>query len=186
MERINDPTAVSGAFVEGDPLVAQPATRIRQSWLNQLQEEIVGLIEFVGLVPSTALDQLRQAIVNLVRPLGSIYITTDDAGTPGSLWSWQTWVEFGSGKVMVGRDVAQGEFAATLQTGGAKAETLTEAQVPALKIDFDEYNASIDNIPKRNVAPPGTGSAQLNTSGGGGAHNNLQPYIVVRMWKRTA
>jgi len=30
------------------------------------------------------------------------------------------------------------------------------------------------------------GAAPVNNTGGGGAHNNLQPYIVVRMWKRTA
>lgn len=29
-------------------------------------------------------------------------------------------------------------------------------------------------------------TATNQNTGGGGAHNNLQPYIVVRMWKRTA
>lgn len=34
---------------------------------------------------------------------------------------------------------------------------------------------------------PGINSGYTtDNTGGGGAHNNLQPYIVVRMWKRTA
>ena len=29
-------------------------------------------------------------------------------------------------------------------------------------------------------------TATTDATGGGAAHNNLQPYIVVKMWRRTA
>jgi len=48
MHEIDSPTAVSGAFVEGDPLIAQPATRLTADWFNAVQSELVNLVEGMG------------------------------------------------------------------------------------------------------------------------------------------
>ena len=88
------------------------------------------------------------------------------------------------GKVPVGRNSSETEFDTLGETGGAKTHTLTTSEMPAhthgLKGDAN------------NAAPNGGASefslgpaiAYTNTlvslsTGGGGAHNNLQPYIVL-------
>lgn len=115
-------------------------------------------------------------------PVGSIYINTSNTN-PGTFIGG-TWVAFGAGRVPVGFDSGQTEFDTDEETGGAKTHTLTIAEMPAHTHSYND--------------PEGTGIAtgapsggqwnvnQTGSTGGGGAHNNLQPYIVVRMWKRTA
>ncbi len=85
------------------------------------------------------------------------------------------------GKVPVGRDAAQTEFDTLSETGGAKTHTLITAEMPSHTHSYS-YKGALDK-------PEGTAGAfaaskdVVNTTtgstGGDGAHNNLQPYIVL-------
>ena len=106
----------------------------------------------------------------------------------------------GSCRVPVGFSSGETEFNASEKTGGAKTHTLTEAEMPAHTHNFT-YNGSVyGSWPLlSSVGSPhasvgfGAGAAfsptrpvGIGQNGGGGAHNNLQPYITCYMFKRTA
>ena len=96
-----------------------------------------------------------------------------------------TWVAFGAGKVIVGLDSGDTDFDTAEETGGAKTHTLTVNQIPAHThtIDTSDNPAGSGSLEVAGGSPIGTKSTQ--STGGGQAHNNLQPYIVAYMWKRT-
>lgn len=74
MFRIDDPTAATslptpeaagteGYFTEGNPTAGTPATNVRGSWLNMIQEELRAVVVAGGLTPSkTTYTQVRDAI----------------------------------------------------------------------------------------------------------------------------
>lgn len=125
-----------------------------------------------------------------VYPVGSIYINATVATNPATLLGFGTWAAFGAGRVMVGIDSTDTDFDAAEETGGAKTHTLTTSELPAHN---HNQPAGISPAPNANDLDitggnGATVAANINTdnTGGGQAHNNLQPYIVVYMWKRTA
>lgn len=99
------------------------------------------------------------------------------------------------GKVPVGRDSADTSFDALGETGGAKTHTLTTSEMPShshdINVDYSSgWAVGIPNSATKNASGPvpGTFSDRNGTpsasnfnvaTGGGGAHNNLQPYIVL-------
>lgn len=135
----------------------------------------------------------KAAINDLVYPVGSIYTTVGSlATTPAevnTLLGVGTWVAFGAGKVPVGIDSSDTDFDAIKETGGSKTHTLTVAEMPS-------HNHSISPTLTRGSGTDGNpdvasgggnqGTFSISNTGGGDAHNNLQPYIVVYMWERTA
>ena len=125
-----------------------------------------------------------------VYPVGSIYINAAVATNPGTLLGFGTWAAFGAGRVMVGIDAAQTEFDTLEETGGAKTHTLTVSEIPSHNHNqpagiLPPPNANDVDVTGGNARTLGDNVSTDNT-GGGQAHNNLQPYIVVYMWKRTA
>ena len=123
-------------------------------------------------------------------PIGSIFITVS-ATAPATLLGGGTWVAFGTGRVLVGIDAAQTEFDTIEETGGAKTHTLQLTEIPSHS-HIMPVGATDDTAAPFDRADAGTNASGANattasgTAGGGLAHNNLQPYIVVRMYKRTA
>jgi hypothetical protein len=57
-----------GFFTEGNPSAGSPATLVRASWLNMVQEELRGIVTSAGLTPSkTNYGQVLQAIQMLLQ-----------------------------------------------------------------------------------------------------------------------
>lgn len=67
---------------------------------------------------------LASTVVNLLYPVGSIYISTLTTN-PGTLLGVGTWAAFGAGRVLVGRDAGDVDFDTAEETGGAKTHTHT-------------------------------------------------------------
>jgi hypothetical protein len=121
-------------------------------------------------------------------PVGSLFLATV-ATNPATLLGFGTWAAFGAGRVLVGLDAGQSEFDTVLETGGAKTHTLTTAEIPAhthtQSLPTSQTGSQVSGT--RDASTTGTGADALATgsAGGGGAHNNLPPYVVVYMWHRT-
>lgn len=89
------------------------------------------------------------------------------------------------GKVIVAKDSVQTEFDVVGETGGAKTHTLTSAEMPVHShgkaSQFgNSGNSFADYAAWSRVGGSAAGGAgSTDNAGSGGAHNNLQPYIVM-------
>ena len=87
------------------------------------------------------------------------------------------------GRVAVGKS-ADTEFDTLGETGGAKTHTLTTPEIPSHSHAFQGGGSVIGN-PNTGASTPSSGSSivtaytSTDVAGGGGAHNNLQPYITL-------
>lgn len=155
-------------------------TPINASNLNKIE---IGLEAAAAIADSALL--IATAAMAAAYPVGSIYITTVSTN-PATVLGFGTWSAFSAGRVLVGFDASQSEFDAVEETGGAKTHTLTATEIPAHVHTYDRTTGPQNVAPGADVAAwnvPTT--ANTSSIGGGGAHNNLQPYMVVYMWKRT-
>ena len=86
------------------------------------------------------------------------------------------------GKVPVGLDAAQTEFDALAEAGGAKTHTLQTTEIPshAHAIHLNSGGGTAQGFANATDAGANTTSSpNTGNAGGGGAHNNLQPYLTV-------
>jgi len=87
------------------------------------------------------------------------------------------------GRMPVGFDLSQTEFDTLGETGGAKTHTLTVEQMPShnhavqgyVRTDYDAN----DIFSNYQGLDTGSNAYGTNYTGGGMAHNNLQPYLVM-------
>lgn len=120
-------------------------------------------------------------------PVGSIYISV--INTNPSTYFGGTWEAFGTGRCLVGVDTSQTEFNAVLKTGGEKTHKLTINEMPRHQpqalLNTNDGNTTGSAI-NWQVVNNGRfyGGDMFKSYGGDQAHNNLQPYITVYMWRR--
>ena len=133
--------------------------------------------------------------------MGSVYINASDSTNPATLFGFGTWVTVGDGKVLVNQDTGDTSFDTLGETGGSKdavvvshSHTATDAGhthsiTPiAAGQDGAGYVTAGAGTTGESVPQVTTGYASItvSTTGSSGTNANLQPYVVVKMWKRTA
>jgi hypothetical protein len=126
-----------------------------------------------------------------------------------------TWVEFGAGRVIVGQNASDALFDTLEETGGSKDAVVVSHNHAASssssvydpghfhvwgsnefaenRIDSGRYSSDgVNGLGGRaNTFAAATGisvstSTSIGLAGSSGTNANVQPYIVVKMWKRTA
>lgn len=123
-------------------------------------------------------------IIDLIYPVGSIYISIVETN-PGILFGVGTWVIFGEGRVPMGVVLETYPYGHPEATGGESSHILSVAEMPA-HTHTVPFEHDIEGHGTDEETCAGSGTEVTGSVGLGQAHNNLQPFIVVVMWKRTA
>lgn len=148
--------------------------------------------------------------IQLLYPVGSIYTSTVSTN-PGTLFGFGTWAAFGAGRVLIGQDGSS--FVAGATGGSADAVVVSHTHTAAstdLSGTFYAANRSGSSAPPtgtysftgatdssqlsgggltgdiKQYAFAGNHTHTINSTGSSGTNANLQPYVVVYMWQRTA
>jgi hypothetical protein len=177
----------------GTPALPTGTTAVTQSAANN-----------TTAVATTAFVQAAAtAVLQLLHPVGSVYINATDSTNPGTLLGFGTWSAFGAGRVPVGFDAADPLFDTAEETGGSKNAIVVSHTHTATVTDPGHVHGISDG--QQDGFDPGVGqkraatgtnvnstsattgiSVSNSTAGSSGTNANLQPYITVFMWKRTA
>jgi hypothetical protein len=194
---VTDATNVdaAGATMNADTNVKSNSWVVDEDTLSSNVDTKVPTQQSVKAYVDAAITAAKAALL----PVGSIVVlgvSTD----PATLYGFGTWTAIATGKVIVGK-AASGTFSTLDATGGSETHTLSVTEMPSHTHTQDAHNHLVTSVAvgaTRNYTVFGTdagivgnrytdsSTATNQNTGGGGAHNNLQPYIVKYMWQRTA
>lgn len=168
-----------------------------------------GIMPNVATIPTATNDKtivtaewVRSFISDAIYPIGGLYTTTVNAD-PSTLLGFGTWQRFAEGRALVGfsSDVTSATpdwTKVVSNTFGNYTHTLTTPETPSVIGEFEHIRPNA--FPSTGVfseltSAPATidgGSSAFShvrtriNLGGGLPHNNVQPSIVVFIWRRTA
>lgn len=146
--------------------------------------------QYVDNAVSTLTEQYS-SIVDIIYPIGSIYMSVN-AADPSTLFSGTSWEKL-EGRFLLGSNSTYRPGS----TGGEATHTLTYNEMPKHTHPMYSYNPGgegtwtpdegsylVDSVTDNKT----TWWARLGMgyAGGDAAHNNMPPYLVVNMWKRTS
>ena len=147
-----------------------------------------------------------------VYPVGSIYMSTVSTN-PATLFGFGTWEAMPAGRVLLAQGTASWGTYNAGSTGGEATHQLTVGEMPAHSHTassnttgnhthgYDTYNFNFnggrDGASKQEWKQPHvywqtstngnhSHTININNTGSSQSHNNMQPYLTVYMWKRTA
>lgn len=187
---------VNGAMQSIDAAMHDNAVAIGQNAaaVGTIQEELAANLPAAGntgaVLQKTATGAQWTDLVNLIYPVGSVYISTS-ATDPATLFggSWQ--------RIQDKFLLAAGSVYANGSTGGNSQHTLTVNEIPSHTHNFNRsLLAYIGGTQGTNA--PGSGTSWIGTdrpayggnntlaTGGGQPFSTMPPYLAVVVWERIA
>lgn len=172
----------------GTPVLPTATTGVTQSTSD----------DSTKLATTAFVQDIADLIKSALYPVGSIYCNATSSTNPGTLLGFGTWTAFGAGRVMVGLDAGNAAFDTAEETGGS-ADAIVVSHTHTINDAGHAHSITelaaqtITGGPFNALQSAGTGTTgsnttgiTINSAGSSGTNANLQPYIVVYMWKRTA
>lgn len=161
---------------------------------NTLQFLTYQICDANGNIPAERLSN----VLDIIYPVGSIYMNYSNSSSPASTIGG-SWTQISTGQFLL----ASGSGYSLGATGGAANVTLTTNQMPshthAIQRNDTWESAGFTIIDLKSGSKWGVGPNKTYTgdagvgpygnianTGGGQSHNNMPPYRVVSMWRRTA
>jgi hypothetical protein len=154
-------------------------------------------------VATTAFVAAAAVSLATIYPIGSIYTSTVSTN-PNTLFGFGTWVAFGAGRVLLGDG---GGYAAGATGGSADAIVVSHTHSATTtstdsghthgispgawtdgggKVEGNSFSFGGKVTATQSSQAVITSSTSISTTGSSGTGANLQPYVVVYMWNRTA
>ena len=164
--------------------------------INQkLTQETTALTNKVNKNTSdiTSINRTIDEYWKTIYPVGSIYVSTSATFNPQTTWGG-TWVKTAKGRCLIGAN----DTYPLGSTGGEEKHTLLENELPLIEghaFGVATYGISHSghfNVTKENPCQLNAGTGENNLSniyfgfGANSPHNNMQPYLAVYIWERTA
>lgn len=142
-----------------------------------------------GTLDSKSIKQNGRTLLDMFYPIGAIFITT--VNTNPSSYMGGTWVRFGNGQTLVGVNESDTDFSTVQKTGGAKSHTIDYPNFPARSTIQKSWKGGPVSYSAWQGGNVSAGTWIVSTpydmgESFGQPISNLQPYITVYMWKRTA
>jgi len=151
-------------------------------------------------IATTEFVQAVKAVtLSAIYPVGSIYTNATNSTNPATLLGFGTWSRFGEGRVLVSQDSSNTLLDTAEETGGSydavnvsHTHTITDPghnhSVPVRANTGSGAYAEDPNSSNLVTSTTGTSTTgiSINSAGESGTNKNIQPYITVYMWKRTA
>lgn len=146
----------------------------------------------------TMLHNMLLVYWKTIYPIGSIYISTNSKFNPNTSFGGK-WIKTAEGRCLIGAN----DTYPLGSNGGEATHTLSVAEMPSHKHGAGKYTgyeltntgirgADTSTQPMQQVLIANTESTsasnrlETNEVGQGTSHNNMQPYLAVNIWERTA
>lgn len=147
---------------------------------------VTNAISILSVVEKNQDSELVKQLKLAMNPVGTILTTTNSANPTSYIGG--VWERYGKGQVLVGVDENDADFNEIGKTGGEKTHALTAAENGPHSHSYTRTgnNNYVRVEPSSTYGTSLAGTTNTGSSGEGAPHNNLQPYVAVYMFRRTA